>query len=424
MKNFNYSDIQFQLKESRFAHNLKSDFACFALWKAARPFRDQIRKELSEKFQILLETEIEWSEANFQQNAERLYEAPMFSENGKFDIRSSHAKKIGSTKFILFILRDVTPDYTYAKSVSGKNELSNLNFVSAKYRFRDWIEKDTGVKYGVHSTNNIYEFFYQAPLLLGVDIFKQLLNGDSLQISSISKDLEGANGWKDWREVFELLNLTTNYLVLRGFDMLPADNPEKDLDVITDNYQRFASTLGVIQKKKQPYKGYILINGESINLDIRFVGDNYYNVSWAKEMLATKELHNEVVFVPRLDHYFFSLLFHAKVQKPTVKEQYYGVLDDVAKKLKFDWFELDDLSSNRKSGALLKGYFQGEGYFYEDPLDSGVYKNAEVIKQLPRCNTLMSKRFFRQRLKSNVLTWLPEDVRAILKQIIKRKRGK
>src|SRR5690554_5860483 len=312
MKKINFSDIKFGLKENRFYHNIDGDFACFALWESARPYRDKIRKELSERFQILLETEIEWSKANFHQNAERLYEVPMFSDNRQFDVESSHAKKIGDTKFILFVLRDETPDYTYAKSVSGKNELSNLNFVKAKYKFRDWIEKDTGNKYGVHSTNNIYEFFFQVPLLLGTEIFKQLLNKESLQIDTILKDLEGANGWKNWNEVFEILNLTTNYLVLRGFETLPTTNPERDLDVITDNYQRFASALGATQKKKKPYKGYISVNDESISLDIRFIGDNYYNVSWAKEMLATKEFYNDVVFVPRLDQYFFSLLFHAK----------------------------------------------------------------------------------------------------------------
>jgi len=221
MKKINFSDIKFGLKENRFYHNIDGDFACFALWESARPYRDKIRKELSERFQILLETEIEWSKANFHQNAERLYEVPMFSDNRQFDVESSHAKKIGDTKFILFVLRDETPDYTYAKSVSGKNELSNLNFVKAKYKFRDWIEKDTGNKYGVHSTNNIYEFFFQVPLLLGTEIFKQLLNKESLQIDTILKDLEGANGWKNWNEVFEILNLTTNYLVLRGFETLP-----------------------------------------------------------------------------------------------------------------------------------------------------------------------------------------------------------
>ncbi|MFV0224107.1 hypothetical protein OBJ96_03215 [Empedobacter falsenii] len=420
MTKFNFSDIKFGVKENRFYHNIGDDFACFALWKSARPFRDKIRKELSEKFQILLETEIEWSEANFHQNAERLYEVPMFSEHKGFDGESSHGKKIGDRKFILFILKDENPDYTYAKSVSGKNELSNLNFVKAKYKFRDWIQEDTGNKYGVHSTNNIYEFFYQVPLLLGIDIFKQLLNGETLQIDKLSKDLEGANGWKNWDEVFEILNITTNYLVLRGFEMLPTDNPEKDLDVITDNYQKFASALGAIQKKKQPYKGYISVNNESISLDIRFVGDNYYNTAWAKEMLTTKVLHNGVVFVPRLDQYFFSLLFHAKVQKPAVKEKYYGILENAAKNLKFDWFELDDLNSNKKSGVLLKGYFQGEGYFYEDPLDIGVYKNEEVIKQLPKNSDFVNKHPLKKRVKIMLIKSLPPGVKGIIKKIIKK----
>lgn len=419
MEKHRFSSIQFDLKENGFYHNVGSDFACFALWKTARSYRDEIRKELSKEFKVLLETEILWTEENFHKNAERLYESPYFVESEDFDVRSRHAKKIGDTKFILFVLEDKNPKYTYARSVSGKIELSNLNFVSVKYKFRDWIERDTGKKYGVHSTNNIYEFFFQAPLLLGINIFKKLLNGETLKIDKISKDLEGADGWKNWREVFEILNLTSNYLVLRGFEDLPKSNPEKDLDVITDNYQRFASSLGVKQKKKQPYKGFVFVNNEKISIDIRFVGDNYYNTSWAKEMLKTKGIYNEIVSVPRVDHYFFSLLFHAKVQKPKVKEKYNSILEGVAKSLRFDWFSLKDLNSDEKSGEILRGYFQSEGYFYEDPLDTGVYKNTEVIKKLPKSNIFIWRRPFIKKMKSAIIKRLPRGVKDKLKKALK-----
>lgn len=418
---YNYTDIKFDLNKNGFQHNLEADFACFALWKEARPFLNQIREEFSKKYQVLLETEIQWSEENFHKNAERLYEAPLFMEKTNTYKKSTHGNKIGDTSFIVFILKDNTPNYTYAKSVSGKIEVSNLNFVNTKYKFRGWIEKETGKKYAVHSTNSILEFFFQVPLLLNADLFRRLLQGEVLNIPVITKDLEGANGWTSWNDFFEILNLTTNYMVLRGFENLPHENIDKDLDILTDNYQRFASSIGAVQKSdKQPYKGFVNVANETISLDIRFVGDNYYDTAWSKDMLATKTKYKDLIYSPRLDHYYFSLLFHAKVQKPEVKPAYYSILNEIALKLKYEWFELEDLDNNKICGNILKGFFEYKGYFYIDPIDKGVYKNIEVINYLPKVNNLVTKISFFEKAKRKISKILPESIKRILRSILNK----
>ncbi len=382
MTDYYYSSISFEKDEKGFKHNLDGDFACFTLWKSARPYFNKIRDLLSSRFEILLETEIEWSRKNFHENAERLYESPVYREKSNSSLHSKHAIKIGDTKFILLIVRDKNPRYTYAKSVSGKIELSNLNIVEAKYTMRNWIQNDTGVKFGIHSTNSIYEFFFQAPLFLGIEMFKELLNGKKQTISKIKKDLEGADGWQNWKEVFDILNVTNNYLVLRSFETLPELYVEKDLDVLTENYQLFASALGVKQRKDFPYKGTIQVNNEQIDIDMRFVGDNYFNTSWAKDILQTKTL-KDGIFIPRVDHYFFTLLYHAKVQKPRVKEKYYGILDSTAKSLGFCWYNTSLLDDDDEIGRLLRGFYESNGFYYEDPVDKKVYKNKEIIRLLP-----------------------------------------
>lgn len=418
----NYADIDFRLVDTQFQRNHKGDFACFALWKSARPYRDKIRDYLTENFEVLLETEIVWSEQYFHENAARLYEAPIFGEKDA-PHRSNHAKKIGDNRFILFVVKDSSPEYTYARSVSGKIELSNLNVVRAKYAFRDWIREDTGVPYGVHSTNNIYEFFFQVPLLVGVELFETLLAGQKKSIQSINKDLEGAGGWSSYQELFRMLNLSSNYLVLRGFESLPQVNPEKDLDVLTSDYQRFASALGATQRQSMPFKGTVQVAGEPVSLDIRFVGDHYYYPVWAERMLATKVLRDGV-FVPRADHYFFSLLFHAKVQKPVVKDKYYGILEDLANELGFEWYRTQDLDDDIKMGRMLNGYFRNYDYYYEDPVDGGVHKNRTVIEQLrtrpdhSRAKNLKTR--VKTQVKSRVRQVLPEPLVPIVKKLLRR----
>src|SRR5690606_29226449 len=101
----------------------------------------------------------------------RIYEEPIFIDEDKTTRRSDHANKIGDRRFRLFVIKDLHPKYSYAKSVSGKIELSNLNIVEAKYLFRDWVFNVSGINYAIHSTNSIAEFYYQVPLILGIDIF-------------------------------------------------------------------------------------------------------------------------------------------------------------------------------------------------------------------------------------------------------------
>ncbi len=413
-----FSDIHFEQEGNNFYHNLEADFACFALWKPARPYIGRIRELLISSFDILLETEIVWSDENLKQNARRLYEIPIKTYVPVEKWPVGHEKKIGDNKFILFVVKDNNPEYTYAMAVSKKIELANLNVIKAKYQIRDWIFKDSKIKFAIHSTNNIGEFFFQAPLILGVDIFKKLINGETLQIDRITKDLEGASGWRNWQEVFEILRLTCNYLVLRGFETLPINNPENDLDVLTDNHQRFASVLGATQLSHQSYKGRFRVNNEDVSLDIRFIGDKYYDIAWAKEMLQTK-INRNGVFVPRKDHYFFSLLFHAKVQKPKVKTKYIGVLNELAEDLNLHWYKTEILKDDSAVGHILNGYFRSYGYYYEDPIDRAVYKNKLVIKNLQNLKFSLSK-FWSKKIETKLTIMLPSRAIHFLKKM-KRK---
>src|SRR5699024_5578890 len=127
----NYSDIRYKKTKDGYLHNLEGDFAYFALWKSARPYRGKIRDLLSGQFEILLETEIVWSEKYFHHNANRIYEAPVFL-SGPMNRQSIYTDKIGGNRFILFVVRDPKPRYNFAISVSKKVELSNLNIINAK----------------------------------------------------------------------------------------------------------------------------------------------------------------------------------------------------------------------------------------------------------------------------------------------------
>lgn len=413
-----YSDIEFRFEGDRFHHNLDADYGLFAVWETARPYLTEIRERLATEFEILAETEIVWSDAHFVRNAARLYEGLYLQDEGTRSA-AGYRKKIGGNAFVVFVVKDPTPEYTYARSVSGKIEFSNLRIVQTKYALRALVQEKTGSPYAVHSTNSLQEFFFQAPLIFGVDVFLDFVAGRPFKAARLVKDLEGAGGWKSYEELFRVLKYSCNYLVLRGFEELPEHNPAPDLDVLCWSYQRFASAAGAAQNRTMPFKGSVDIAGESVSLDMRFVGDKYYDPAWAQQMLQTKVLRKGV-YVPRDDHYFFSLLFHAKVQKPAVKPAYYGILESLAQRLGFDWYATQDLDNDAAMGRLLHGYLMAEGFLYEDPVDRGVHKNAAVIAELPTPIVYSRKQRLKTQIKVRARQVIPEPLVPVVRKILRR----
>lgn len=383
------------------------DYAYFALWKEAAPFITEIRAYLANRFEILLETKISWSKAHFKQNAARLYEVPLY-EDGKNGIPPvDHSEKIGDPKFTMLVVKDINPTYRYHRTVSGNIELSNSAIVEAKHIFRNWVASTSEKKYAVHSSINSEEFCFQISLLLGVENFNALVSGKKLDIPSLQKDLEGAGGWETATELFSVLNCATKYLVLRNFESLPNISSLNDLDFLTTKYQRLASALGVVQKATKPYKGTVAIGGSVILVDIRFVGDAYYCSPWAVTMLR-KRVCEQAVFTPAPDDYFFSLLYHALVQKPTIEDKYKTKLFELAQTLQLAWFSEEILQNEQQSAAILRGYMGAHGYYYESPIDPKVYENKKITSLLPKQSSVIAKKSLKIKIKQVLLTIVPK----------------
>ena len=383
------------------------DYAYFALWKEATPFITEIRAYLANRFEILLETKISWSEAHFKQNAARLYEVPLY-EGGKNGIPPvDHSSKIGDPKFTVLVVKDINPTYRYHLSVSGNIELSNSAIVEAKHIFRNWVAATSGKKYAVHSSINSEEFCFQVSLLLGVENFNALVSGKKLDIPSLQKDLEGAGGWETATELFSVLNCATKYLVLRNFESLPNISSLNDLDFLTTKYQRLASALGVVQKATKPYKGTVAIGGSVIPVDIRFVGDAYYCSPWAATMLR-KRVCEQAVFTPATDDYFFSLLYHALVQKPTIEDKYKNKLLELAQTLQLAWFSEEMLENEQQLASVLMGYMRPNGYYYDKPIDAKVYENEKMISQLPKRSSIVVNKSLKIKIKEALLKIVPK----------------
>ena len=356
------------------------DYACFAIWNAALSKQSEIVADLAKNFDLIGDFEIHWSDQNYARNIARLYERTSGSEEF-----SGYDNKIGPPPFRLLIVRDPKPKYTWKQSVSGAIEPTNEAVVAAKYRYRGWFEK----KYQIHSSNNISEFLIQIALLLGPDLAHDVLSAPHCVTEVLHRDLEGANGWESWRHLFSVLNFGCNYLVLRNFEGLPDRLEDGDIDFQCDNFQRLASAANMTQKQDRPFKGGVNVAGNTVSVDIRYVGDGYYPAVWQHEMLRRRRMVAGF-YAPAEDDLFFSLLYHVKIQKPLVKPKYHPELAELAQALRFDWFDPAMLEDDEKCGRALAGYLRARRLNYVQPVDRGVFANGAVIQALPQEATHLS----------------------------------
>lgn len=354
-----------------------SDFACFAIWEHARSRETDILADLAKHFEICGNFLFYWSDAHYHRNVERLYECP--EENQKI---RGYSAKIGKTPFRFVVVRDPKPRYTWRRSLSGLIEPSNETVIGRKFHYRSWFKK----RNQVHSSNNPGEFLFQSALVLGPAMLARIIAGESNdQEVELHKDLEGAGGWKSWRELFDVLYYGSEYLVLRGFDKLPESYEGEEIDVLAADYQRFASAANVNQDLRRLYKGTLTVGGQTYAIDIRYVGDGYYPTAWARDLILNRQFKTNF-YQPRLDDYFFSILYHAKVHKRGVKPTYSKLLEELAERMRFEWFDTSQVSNNVRAAEWLAGYMKANGYFFEEPVDQGVYKNKAVIRNLPHAH--------------------------------------
>lgn len=377
--------------------NANREYACFAIWEEGRAKEEDVIEDLRKRFDIVADFMIHWSEKHYRRNIQRLYQRPSIHSEPGYD------KKIGKPPFRFVVVEDKNPTYAWMRSVSGVIEPSNRNIVQKKYEFRSWYES----KYQIHSSNNIGEFYFQAILILGEELLYESIRSRDSGLKIINKDLEGAEGWKDWNELFKVLNFCSNYLVLRNFDHLPKDASEGDVDFLCDNYQLLASAANIYQNTGRAYKGVVEVSGASVPIDIRFVGDGYYPAAWQKDMLKRRAL-SDSMYVPSIDDYFFSILYHCKIHKKTLSQEYQVLLQDLAERMGFGWFLDVDLDNDEMVGEMLNGYMCFNNYFYEKPIDHGVYENkgvARVVSQASLLNKGVSSwaRMLKRRLRPLLL---------------------
>lgn len=369
--------LTFDASLAGFVHSYDRDLQLFVVWERARSHEDEIIAIIEEKFRVLAEFEVVWSPDRVIENFERLYSDPLTGSSTKH-------RGVGSGPFLLIVAEDPEPLYRYRQNVSGYVELTNVHVSDAKRAAR----KLAG-GYTVHSSNNMREFFRDAVLLLGPDLLDETVTAESMNgrrpRQTVARDLMGADGWSDLAELLAVLHRASEYVVLRNYEGLPGElDHDPEIDLLTRDRLDFVAITNARGDLDETSGAAFTttVGDREIVLDVRFVGDGYLDGAWQSEMLSRRTWTPGGLAVPRADDYFFSLLYHAKVQKPDVKPVYVPRLEELGSVL-----GLSDTVSTRATQddvalSLLDGFLGGHAYGVPRAIDRGVYRNDAFVEQL------------------------------------------
>jgi hypothetical protein len=343
----------------------------FIVWEKARGKETEIVEDIKNKFEILDFCEVTWSDTHFSENLTRFY-------GEKLPSGSHKQRHCGTGSFLVIIVKDLNPIYSNRKTSKSRGVNVNVNIFDAKAQYRLW----TGGGHKIHATNNTVESRHDITLLFGVNAERYFSNSciSNESLRYLACDLVGADKWNDIEELFYVLNNTVKYVVLRNYECLPKEyNMEShgDIDLLVSNYNEVAHVTNATKvfKSKRRVHNQIKIGQEDVLFDFRFIGDEYYDESWEKDILNRRIFNSSGFYTPEPKDYFFSLVYHAMVHKPQLAPDYKERLIKLANKLEVciltdEMFENSDLIR-----SLLSKYLTENNYNYTEPYDLSVYFN-------------------------------------------------
>lgn len=348
---------------------MKEELHLFIIWENARNKQEEIIKDIKENFEIINIYDVSWSKDKFSNNLSRFYGTNLPKGSGK-------EQHCGTGNFLLIIIKDLKPAYTERMTSKGP-KIVNINMFDKKEQYRQW----TGGGHRIHATNDEKETNHDITLLLGKNVKDYLKENNTKwdgKVTNITNDLFGSNGWKTVNEMFYVLNNCTNYAILRNYESLPDEiyeNDHNDIDLICESMEDTAYVLNAEPVFKESYRVHYKANVEDriAYFDLRYIGDNYYYKKMESDILKQRVFNEKGFFTLDREDYFYTLLYHALIQKLEFKEDY---------KIKLKDMKIEPIVEDKAEGyaEILKKWMIKKEYIIVRPYDKSVMFNTDVLK--------------------------------------------
>lgn len=353
-------------------------FHILIIWSNSIDKTDFIINDLKSHFEIRKVFDVHWDKNLFLENLKTFYAHSQkhLNQEEYHKVLLNKKNTCGDGDFIAVIFKDNNPQFETRTTSSG-TALVNINVYDRKIKYREL----SNIGYDIHASNDEWETNKDLTVLFGLNITdfcnKYAVNDDKTE--RCTENAIGVGGFESIQQLFYLLNNTIQYCVLRNFECLPSEYTVEghgDIDLLVENKNYISYLTHAKQIVNEPYRVYhtIKINGDDVSFDFRHIGDNYYDASWEANILKTRK-KEKCFYIPNSENLYFSLLYHAYVQKPHVKQDYLPKLEQYAKAIELTFNDNPECAISSLD-AFLKQY----GYEYTRPLDKTVFYNHDNLK--------------------------------------------
>jgi len=348
---------------------MKSELHLLIIWKNSRHKIDLILEELEKKFTIREIYEVEWTNEKFTKNLKRFYGVTLPNPGKKMI-------QCGNGPFLVILISDQNPKYEKRNTSLGKQNV-NVNVYDIKRKFRMVIKGEYPIHGSIHEKEANHDFI----LLFGKNV-SDLEKTLSKKWDGVTKkyvsDLYSSKKWNHLKDIFYVLNSTTNYVVLRNFEELPNKNPQgnhKDIDILTDERWHIPFLLDTTRSENGG-SPYVKIGNERIFLDIRYVGDIYYDKNWSDNILKNRIRTENGIYIPNEEDQFYSLLYHCLIHGTGLSNDYLEKIETLSKKLEI---RIGDFSNLSKLEEILEKFMKKSGYQYTNSMKYRI-KHSELLR--------------------------------------------
>ena len=349
----------------------------FIVWSKASHIKDLAKKEIIKKFDLLSCGETKWSKKFIHQNFLRFYSELALGTSDK-------VKEVGQDSFHFFIVKDINPKFEYRSDASGRVKKVNSSIIDLKSKLR----KKTDVAFGVHCSDSKHEFVQNCAMIFGSKYeatLSSIIDNKPFFVDETSKAI-AESGWDSFEQLFNYLNKTTQYVVLRNPRELidGFEHGKGDVDILCNDRKKFMSLANGIPIWESKNFFHVKVGGEMVLFDVREKGESYLDERWIEHLLNNGSV-SEFQYLRTLskDDYFFSHLYYALVNKRSIPDKYNSRLANLAKEIgSYDLVFKNGIIDKDLAIFTLKGYMLNNNFTFLLPSDPSVYINTYSVNKI------------------------------------------